>query len=56
MFNMRSMKHRMMRDLLIMVGVQDPENPRYYSAGGTVTIPGLREIKEGLRKAPVTLN
>lgn len=31
-----SSKHNAMRELLAYLGVDDPENPNYYSTGGTV--------------------
>jgi len=57
-FDSASHKHQVMRDLLVELGVADPERDYFYSRGSTVTeaalsaaLQALREYKARVRSA-----
>ncbi len=55
-YNPQSSKHRAMRNLLRSLGVASPENPDFYSEGGTVTKDGIEAAQHAIAVAQQTLD
>jgi hypothetical protein len=48
-FEPKSEKHCFMRDLLVELGVDDPERDDFYSTGSTVQAPAISAALEAVR-------